>query len=108
MISVHNVDILKQLRLEQVHKIKFTNSKIKKLFAFSGDQILISNCNIKRISRKSEALIYVHNKNNTRNLENNSIQIPQQVKQNFLVCHSCETEVDLFSRFCHDCGSMLK
>lgn len=89
-ISILNIDVLKELRLDKVNMIKVVDSKIKKLFAFSGDQILISNCEIKRISRKSKALIY-----------------RQKEQPNFWNCYHCESEIDLFSRFCHNCGTEI-
>ncbi|MFX0043149.1 MAG: hypothetical protein ACFE8L_09570 [Candidatus Hodarchaeota archaeon] len=89
-ISILNSDITKELRLDKVNMVKVVDSNIKKLFAFSGDQILISNCEINRISRKSKALIY-----------------RRDVNTSFWNCYDCEAEIDLFSRFCHNCGSRI-
>lgn len=61
-ISIENVTITKQLRLSDVSKIKIEECNIKKLLAFTGDQISISNSKIKKVSRKSMASFIIYNK----------------------------------------------
>ncbi len=107
-ISIQNVYIKKQLRLDKVQQIKIADSKVNKLFAFSGDQISISNCDIKRISRKSKAVIHICDEKKAPILKNYSNQPPEQLKRNFWTCNYCNSEVDMNSIFCYECGRRLK
>ncbi|MFX1489880.1 MAG: hypothetical protein ACFFBI_12070 [Promethearchaeota archaeon] len=107
-ISIKDVSIYKNLKLENVQQIKIKNCRIKKLFAFTGDQILITNCEIKRISRKSKALIYIKEKNEISCYKNISTQVRNQLKHNFWTCPYCNSELDMNSIFCYECGSRLK
>lgn len=58
-VLVQNVEVKKRLHIFKSHLIKFADCNIHKLLGFSGDQIIFSNCSIKRISRKSEASVLV-------------------------------------------------
>ena len=64
-VLIQNTEIKKTARLIDSNIIKFADCNLNKLEGFSGDQILISNCTIKRISKETEASILVeHSKLN--------------------------------------------
>jgi hypothetical protein len=58
-ISVQKSEIIKQLRIGKCFQLKINDSYIDKLIAFSGTEISFSNCDIKKISRKSKAEIQI-------------------------------------------------
>ncbi|MFX0021334.1 MAG: hypothetical protein ACFE9S_03345 [Candidatus Hermodarchaeota archaeon] len=58
-ILIQNVEVKKNLSIFDSYVIKFADCNIHKMLGFSGDQILFSNCSIKRISRKTEASVLV-------------------------------------------------
>ncbi|NHJ19985.1 MAG: zinc ribbon domain-containing protein [Candidatus Lokiarchaeota archaeon] len=104
IISIENVNILKHLKLSKVSQIKIIECNIGKLFAYSGDHISILYSEIKKISRKSKARIYIQSK-----YENPLSNVKSETKKTklnleFWLCPQCGTEVDMFSRFCHNCG----
>ncbi|MFW9998959.1 MAG: hypothetical protein ACFE9Q_07515 [Candidatus Hodarchaeota archaeon] len=107
-ISIEKVNILKQLRLDKVQHIKIADCNIKKLYAFSGDQIYIYNSTIKTISRKSKANLIFQNEQRAQLLKSKSYQPDKHLELNIWICDQCGSAVDLFSRFCHECGYRLK
>ena len=107
-ISIHNINILKELRVDKIQHLKITNSTIKKLYAFSGDQIYIYNSEIQKISRKSKAKLIFQNKESSQLPNDKTIPPNKHLESNIWICEHCASEVDLFSRFCHECGNRLK
>ncbi len=107
-ISIENVKITKQLRLSSVTQIKIAECNIGKLLAFSGDQISIFNSDIKKISRKSKATFHIQAKDKKALLNRRSENLRKYITPDFWQCSHCGSEVDMYSRFCHDCGIKLK
>lgn len=107
-ISIENVKITKQIRLSNVSKIKIAECNIRKLLALSGDKISISNSNIKKVSRKSKASFLIYTEDKRTLLKSRSGNLKIKVSQDSWLCSQCGAEVDMFSRFCHDCGFRLK
>jgi len=106
-ISIENVTITKQLRLSDVSKIKIEECNIKKLLAFTGDQISISNSKIKKVSRKSMASFIIYNKEKRTLPEYSSENIQKKRSLDFRFCYQCGTEADSDSIFCYECGCRL-
>ncbi len=105
---VKNLDIKKLLSLSNCQEIKFSRCYIKKIFAISSKQILLSQCVLKRVARKSEAKITILDENLTQFLENKSTQSPNKVELDIWICEQCDSEIDMFSIFCPECGNRLK
>ncbi|MFX1457345.1 MAG: hypothetical protein ACFFDB_18420 [Promethearchaeota archaeon] len=107
-ITIENSKITKQLRIAKSNEINIVDSNIGKLFAFSGEQIFFSGCEIQKISRKSKAEIVLKDSIKQNRYEYNSRSKSSRVAPDFLLCKSCNSEVDLFSKFCHNCGFKLQ
>jgi hypothetical protein len=58
-VLIQNAEVKKRLTIFDSHIIKFADCNIRKMLAYSGDQILFSNSTIKRNSRKTEASLLV-------------------------------------------------
>ncbi|MFW9876056.1 MAG: hypothetical protein ACFFG0_23380 [Candidatus Thorarchaeota archaeon] len=110
IISIHNICINKQLRIVRSSQIRIANSEIRNVIAFSGDQILFFARIIHKISRKSKAFMYLQYKDMDTIIKNDSMLSNSQSKPNFWTCSSCEcdSELNINSLFCHNCGIKLK
>ncbi|MHA2008518.1 MAG: hypothetical protein ACXADW_18130 [Candidatus Hodarchaeales archaeon] len=58
-ISIKNANITKEMRIVKCYEMKISKSQIKKLTAFSGDNLLFLDCDVNKISRKSNAKIKI-------------------------------------------------
>jgi hypothetical protein len=110
IISIQNISINKQLRIAKSSQIKIANCEIRKVIAFSGDQIFFYNNRINKISRKSKALMYLQFEDKDIVIKNKSVLSNTKSKPNFWTCRSCgcNSELDINSVYCHECGIKLK
>ncbi len=99
--------IKKLLNFSNCHQIKLDNCTIKKIFAISSSQILFSHCEIKKISKKCNDFNYKKTEEELL-LYTDSIPADNHSTQNFWTCQYCNTEADLKSNFCHECGKRLR
>ncbi|MFX0030432.1 MAG: hypothetical protein ACFE8B_14565, partial [Candidatus Hermodarchaeota archaeon] len=109
-VSIQNIHITKKLAIATSHQIKIASSEIHKVMAFSGEQILFTNCDITKISRKSKGLMHIRSEPMERVVFNDSEQVSCQLKPNFWTCSRCgaNSELDIDCVYCPECGYQLE
>ncbi|MFX1364706.1 MAG: hypothetical protein ACFFCE_13035 [Promethearchaeota archaeon] len=106
-ISIQEANIGNQMKLLNSYEVKFSNSYIYKIDALSCGNIIISNCSIEKISKKSKKNVQIITKDKAPILKDKTEFQNNQLKQKTMFCQYCKSKINLDSLFCDNCGERI-